>query len=156
MLEKFKSKRVIFKTGQQKRFIEESRKILGLSNQELSRLLHISNRTLSDWKKEKFNMSLGAVTTISRKTGRKIPEGIKIMGPFGMLKKEAELAALLFIKNMELLAVIPRKENKNGLSGGREMESLEITLSSKENQLEFQKNQRNWRNSLALFWVMVE
>lgn len=106
------SKRAVFGSGQQKRFIEESRKILGLSNQELSRLLHISDRTLSDWKREKFNISLGIVKIISRKTGRKIPEGIKIIEPFWYVKKGGRIGGIAVYKKYGSIGGDPEKRKQ--------------------------------------------
>src|SRR3989338_6893228 len=72
MNESFKSnkylRRVRFPVGKQRTFIIASKQKLGISYQELARLLGISIRTLTDWKREKFMMSQAALLRLEKRT----------------------------------------------------------------------------------------
>lgn len=98
MAESFISKRVIFHRGKQREFLLKMKKALNLSYVELARLLKISDRTLTDWKREKFSISLKAVKTLSRKTKRKIPKNIEIKDPFWYVFKGAKVGGLAVYK----------------------------------------------------------
>lgn len=77
-----KSKRVIFPKGKQKEFLDQIKNILGFSWTDIARFLDISNRTLTDWKREKFSISLLAVKKLARKAKLPIPQNIEIKDPF--------------------------------------------------------------------------
>ena len=94
----FISKRVIFPHGKQRSFILESEKMLGLSDERLAQLLKINNRTLFDWKREKFSMSLKAVKILTGRTNMKTPVGIKIKEPFWYVGRGAKVGGAAVYK----------------------------------------------------------
>lgn len=106
------SKRVIFPCGKQREFILNSKKRLGLSNVELARLLKISIRTLTDWKREKFSVPLKAVKILSRKTKRKIPKNIEIKDPFWYVSKGARAGGLAVYKKYGRIGSDPEHRKK--------------------------------------------
>ena len=82
MAEQVISKRVKFKKGQQRIFIKNCLARSQLTNLQLAKSLNINLRTLTDWKREKFTMSLSAVKLLSKKIGISMPKAIKIKKPF--------------------------------------------------------------------------
>jgi len=98
MVEPFNAKRVIFPSGEQREFLLNVNGILNLSCIELAKLLKISSRTLIDWKREKFSMTLKAVKILARKTNRKMPEHIEIKNSFWYVNKAAKLGGIAVYK----------------------------------------------------------
>ncbi len=98
MAELLNSKRIIFPKGKQKLFLIRTQKILNISWLELAKLLNVSNRTLSDWKREKFSMTLNAARFILKKAKIKIPSYAKIKDPFWYVDKGARLGGLALYK----------------------------------------------------------
>ena len=100
MVELFISKRVIFPKGKQGNFLFEARKTFNLSYIKLAELLKISSRTLADWRREKFSMSLNALEIILRKTKKKLPKDIEIKPPFWYVNKGAKAGgAIVYAKH---------------------------------------------------------
>jgi len=58
MLDLLKDKRVIFPKGRQRAFLIKLLERLDLSWSELARRIKVHQRTLNDWKKEKYSMPL--------------------------------------------------------------------------------------------------
>ena len=74
MNKSFKNKRLIFPENEQKLFLERSQKKLKLNNFEFAEKLGVHPRTLYDWKREKFSISLEAVKKIEEITNIKRSE----------------------------------------------------------------------------------
>ena len=98
MVEKFKSKRVKFPKGKQRAFLTKAKNRLGLNNKNLAELLKINIRTLTDWKREKFSMSLEAVKLLFKKTQIKTPRKIKILDPFWYTKRGSSAGGIAVYK----------------------------------------------------------
>lgn len=64
---------LLFPKNELKKFIEQSQKKLGLSTDEIGKLLNISERTLRDWKKEKHRPSKNVILKLSNLSGVKLP-----------------------------------------------------------------------------------
>ena len=75
-------KRVTFPKGKQKNFLEKIQTKLNLSLKELANLAGIHIRSMTDWKREKFSMSLPALKKICRKAKIPLPKNIEIKDPF--------------------------------------------------------------------------
>ena len=88
------------------------KKALNLSYIELAQLLKISDRTLTDWKREKFSISLKAVKILSRKTKRKIPKNIEIKDPFWYVNKGAKVGGLVVYKKYGRIGGDPEYRKK--------------------------------------------
>ncbi len=91
-------KRAFFQKGKQKFFIFRIRKILNLSNKRLAKLLGISSRTVRDWQKEKFSMSLGAIKILCQKIKQPIPRNIKIRNRYWYVSDGSSAGGLAVIK----------------------------------------------------------
>lgn len=94
----FISKRVKFHTGKQRLFLLDVKKHLNLSDKELTKRLRISTRTFTDWKREKFSVSLQAVQALSRFAHRQLPKNITIEEPFWYVRKGAKLGGITTYK----------------------------------------------------------
>jgi len=106
------SKRVLFKPKEQKKFLNQSKKITGLSWVELAQLLKISNRTLTDWKKEKFSMSLKAVKLLSKRARLRFPENVEVKNPFWYVYKGAKIGGFAVYKKYGYIGGDPEKRKK--------------------------------------------
>src|SRR3989338_2441795 len=91
-------KRVIFPTGGQKAFLFKIRNKLAIPWKKIAQLLSISNRTLSDWKREKFTISLQATNLLIRKAKITVPKKIKIVEPFWYVFKGARAGGIKVYK----------------------------------------------------------
>ena len=76
------SQRVIFKPGKQREFILNIKNKLGFNVDKIAELINVSSRTLRDWKREKFSVSLPALKTLCKLSGVTIPSDIEIKKPF--------------------------------------------------------------------------
>ena len=56
----YKSKRVIFAKGEQKKFLVRVKNKQKISWAHMAKFLRVSNRSLGDWTREKFSMPLSA------------------------------------------------------------------------------------------------
>jgi len=89
MDEQVNHKRVKFEKGEQKKFILQSKKELGLTWDEFSKIANTCARNLIDWKNEKNTMSLFAVQEICRKRNCKIPSNIIIENQYWYIMRGA-------------------------------------------------------------------
>lgn len=76
MAESFKDKRLLFPHGKQTAFLEQVGKRLSVI--EMSLICHCSERTIRDWRREKFSMSLAAGRILSEKTHVPVPTKVQI------------------------------------------------------------------------------
>ncbi|MDD5696377.1 MAG: LAGLIDADG family homing endonuclease [Candidatus Pacebacteria bacterium] len=86
-----KSERAVFPKGAQRSFLIVAQKSSGIAWRSLASKLNISERTLTDWKKEKYSLPLKALNRISRLSGIKAPTDIKTKGPYWYAKKAGEI-----------------------------------------------------------------
>lgn len=91
-------KRVIFSLGQQNMFLENIKESLKLPYVTIAQSLRISNRTLTDWRREKFSISLRAAGILCRKAGIKLPRCVEIRNPFWYTSRAGKLGALTRMK----------------------------------------------------------
>ncbi|OHA51531.1 MAG: hypothetical protein A3A97_03680 [Candidatus Terrybacteria bacterium RIFCSPLOWO2_01_FULL_40_23] len=94
MAEMLIDKRVIFPRNKQRQFILLAKEKINISWGAMAEMLNVSSRTLTDWKREKFSIPLGAITALSKKSGIKIPYNIEIKEPFWYVHKGARLGGL--------------------------------------------------------------
>lgn len=98
MAESFKSMRVIFPKRQQQAFLLATKSSLDLTDKQIVDFLHVSQRTLTDWKRERFSISLVAARKLSRKAKISIPDNVVVKPAFWSVKKAAKLGAKATIK----------------------------------------------------------
>jgi hypothetical protein len=107
MAERHKSKRVKFQKNKQSAFLFSAKNKLGTTWNEFSKSLKISERNLSDWKREKITLPLAAVKTICKKTGLSFPENIKLLSPYWYAKKGAGKGGLAVLKKYKVIGGDP-------------------------------------------------
>lgn len=90
--------RVIFPCGRQRVFIEHVQIKTGKSLEELAKIINISSRTLRDWKKENFSLSLYALNRFRALADLPLPRNIQIMKPFWYVAKAAKIGGEAIIK----------------------------------------------------------
>jgi hypothetical protein len=112
MAERLISKRVKFPKGKQKIFLVKSGRVLNFSHGELAKLLKISTRTLSDWKREKINISLLAVKKLCTKTGQKFPRKAEILDPFWYTTRGAKKGGLTVYHKYGVVGGNPEKRKQ--------------------------------------------
>lgn len=70
--------RIKFNSGEQRTFIFNIKKCLGLDWNNFAQLIGVHRRTLQDWSKEKYNIPLNVAQVISKKSGIKIPSSASV------------------------------------------------------------------------------
>lgn len=114
MAETFKSiKRFQFPVGRQRRFLSEAMTALNLSNQEVAKLLEVSVRTITDWKREKFLITRHAVLFLSERAKIKIPVGAKVQDQYWYASKGAVIGGKALIAKYGRIPGDPEKRLKN-------------------------------------------
>lgn len=83
---------VVFLPGEQKKFLMNVSQKTGLKMIELAQLLGVHRRTLSDWQREKYHMSLNAIKIFTEKFGIALPEKEEILiSRWQEIRKEASI-----------------------------------------------------------------
>lgn len=75
-------KRAVFPKGKQKDFLKKMQVRLGLTSEKFANFAGIKVRSMSDWKREKFSMSLPALKKMCQRAKITLPKNIKIKNPF--------------------------------------------------------------------------
>ena len=91
-------KRVVFLKGKQKDFLNKIQIQLGLTLKEFANLAGVQVRSISDWKREKFSMSLPAVKRMCQKARIVLPKDIKIKDPFWYALKGSSIGGIAVYK----------------------------------------------------------
>lgn len=92
MIESFKtSQRIIFKKGRQKKFIEDVLKFTKLGMNTLSKKTKINQRTLADWKREKFHISGAGMNSLLQLSGIKLTDTVQVKEQFWHVSKAGKL-----------------------------------------------------------------
>jgi len=71
--------RLIFKAGEQRKFLLEVEKKSGLKVGALAKMVGVVGRSYRDWKREKLNMSLSATHDLCESFGIKLSEEVDVM-----------------------------------------------------------------------------
>lgn len=98
MAKKHISKRVVFPRGEQRRYLFNYKNKTGSSWSSIAETLEISDRTLTDWKREKFNISLKALKTLTAKRNETLPANLKIVEPYWYALKGAKKGGISVYK----------------------------------------------------------
>lgn len=92
------SSRVKFPKGKQKEFLEQALSVLDISQSNLAKLSNICDRSLRDWKREKYNMRFGALKTICNKMEIDLPQNIKILPERWSIKKASKIGGRRYVE----------------------------------------------------------
>ncbi|MFH0839531.1 MAG: LAGLIDADG family homing endonuclease [Candidatus Omnitrophota bacterium] len=90
--------RVKFGSGRQRGFIEQSLIALDTKIPELAKMCNVCERTLRDWKREKYNISFGSLKTICDKKGMVIPKDIGLLSEYWSTKKASKLGGKRYVE----------------------------------------------------------
>lgn len=85
MAEKINSKRVLFPRKKQKKFLDTV--INKISIEEMAKICDVSQRTIRDWRREKFLMDFSALRKICKKANISLPRGIKLKDKYWYIVK---------------------------------------------------------------------
>lgn len=107
-----KSARTIFPKDAQKSFLIAAQKSSGMTWRSMAKNLRISERTLTDWKKEKYSLPLEALNRISRLSGIKKPINIDIKEPYWYVKKAGKVGGKKVFEKYGLVGGNPDKRKK--------------------------------------------
>lgn len=83
--------RVRFPSGKQNEFLEQAISGLSMKKSELARISDVCSRTLFDWKREKYSMSLFSLKTICERLNKKQPRNIKVLPEYWSIEKACRL-----------------------------------------------------------------
>lgn len=100
--------RMSFKKGELRLFIQSAEQKLRLNLKEIADLLKISSRTLSDWKREKFNPDSVTINKLSKLSSLSIPK-YKILDKYWYVNKGAKIGG---IKAYKLYGLLGNKKTR--------------------------------------------
>ena len=112
MAERHKSKRVKFPRNEQRNFLFLAKRKLVISWREFAVMLKISERNLSDWKREKITLPLNIVKLIRKRTGIRLSKNVKLLSPFWYTKKGARKGGLIVAKKYKIIGGNPERRIK--------------------------------------------
>ena len=92
MAEKYISKRVLFPKGSQETFLKQV--FATISTQEAAKLCNLSERTIRDWRREKFSMDFASLSKLCKKIGISLPKEVKLEERYWYAKKGAQAGGL--------------------------------------------------------------
>lgn len=99
MAKSFKyNKRVFLPKRVQEKFIELAIKRSGISLDNLAKKIGVHRRTLFDWKREKFLISLPGLSKLSKISGCPIPKGAEIKDSFWYASKGGKAGGIAVLK----------------------------------------------------------
>jgi hypothetical protein len=107
MAELSNSKRAVFPLGKQRAFLERVEKVLSVA--EIARTSHCSERTVRDWRREKFSMPLVAVQTLATKANKPIPKNIPTRDAYAHTAEAGKKGAAVIMKKY---GRVPGDENR--------------------------------------------
>lgn len=105
-------KRVTFPQGKQRNLLSKMQDQLNLNLKEFAKIAGISVRSMIDWKREKFSMSLPALKRLCRKTRIPLPKNIKIKDSFWYVNKGAKIGGVTMYKRYRRVGGDPEYRKK--------------------------------------------
>lgn len=105
-------KRIVFPAGEQREFLNKIQEILKLSSEEIAIIAGVHARTIRDWKREKFLISLDAAKELCKKSNVILPKNIEIREPFWYVPIGAKAGGLASYKKYGSLSKRNKKYRK--------------------------------------------
>lgn len=134
--------RVFFSKGKQKEFLTNISNITGFEWNKIAKKIGVSKRTLFDWRREKYTISLSALKKLCKLAGLEIPKSVEIKDPFWYIPKASSLGGkITWEKYGQIGNSEKRKKNwrkwweKRGKFQIPQNQSLEIYEPSKSKEL---------------------
>ena len=104
--------RVIFPKGKQKDFLEKTQTKLNLTLKDFADSVGICTRSMTDWKREKFLISLPALKKLCQKARISLPKNIEIKDPFWYVYKGGKVGGLAVYKKYGRIGGDPNVRKK--------------------------------------------
>lgn len=106
--------RVKFPRGKQKKFLEDTLDTLDIKLSGLAKISNVCDRTLRDWKREKYNIGLSSLESICEKMKINLPKDVKILPEYWSVEKASKLGGR---RHVELYGSpgTPESRRKGGL-----------------------------------------
>lgn len=95
---KFTGQRAVFTPGKQKEFLCQVREKTSLSWLDFAKKFQVHQRTLADWKNEKYSLPLDTLKKICHETRMAIPDWIEIKGRFWYVNNAAKIGGIAMYK----------------------------------------------------------
>ncbi len=102
--------RVFFPKGAQREFINKV--ISYFSIKEISKLCNLSERTMRDWRREKFLMDLDALRKICKKTGIKFPSNVELRDDYWYVAHGSSAGGIAVLKKYGRIGGDPEYRKK--------------------------------------------
>lgn len=112
MNERFKSKRVYFSNGDQKKFLLKGRSVLNVDWKELANISRISIRQMNDWRNEKYSIPLDVVENICSRANIKFPKEVEIKNSYWHVKKAGRKGGLAVLRKYGFIGGDEEKRKK--------------------------------------------
>lgn len=107
-----RSKRVLFPKGEQRVFLERVQSILNLSLEKFAKIAGIHIRSMTDWKREKYLMSLRGLRKLCRKSRISLPKNIEIKDAFWHVNKGGKIGGFAVYKKYGRIGGDPEYRKK--------------------------------------------
>lgn len=105
MAEAFKNKRAVFVRGKQRTFLEQVSKKLSIA--AVARISSCSERTIREWRREKFSMPLAVVHKLSARACIQVPKSFRVRDAYAHIARASRMGLAAVIKKY---GGIPRNE----------------------------------------------
>jgi len=110
MVKKIKSKRVHFPKGEQNKFINKI--LLRTTIKDVTKICNFSERTIRDWRREKFLMDYEALLKLCKKINISIPPNIKLKDHYWYVYKGASIGGQTVLKKYGKIGGNPEYRKK--------------------------------------------
>lgn len=105
-------KRVMFKDGEQKKFLKRISFKLELNNEKLAKLVGVHHRTFRDWVREKYSISLPALEVLCKEAKLLFPKNVTIKEPFWYVNNGGLAGAKAVLKKYGYIGGDPEYRKK--------------------------------------------
>ncbi len=104
--------RVVFPRGEQNDFLDKVQSKLKLSIREFAKIAGICVRSMTDWKREKFSISLPALKKLCQKARIPLPKNIRIKNPFWYVYRGGKVGGSVVYKKYGRIGGNPEYRKK--------------------------------------------
>jgi hypothetical protein len=99
--------RASFRRGAQTKFIVSLEKTLDIGLSELASIAKVNRRTIYDWRREKFSMSLPALKKLCLRANIPIPRSIQVRDPFWYVSNGGKVGGIAVMKKYGRVPIDP-------------------------------------------------
>jgi len=114
--------RIKFGTGKQNKFLKNAISVLDIEQSELAKISNVCDRTLRDWKREKYNMSFSSLRAICKEMRINLPQNIQVLPEGWSVKKASKLGGRRYVELYGPPGTI-KSRRKGGLNSQKKLRS---------------------------------